>query len=59
LDDRIDLYVIGGEQVLQAVEEHRETLVQNTLATGVRTEGDVPEMSDTFRANEFEITVGF
>jgi isoleucyl-tRNA synthetase len=59
LDDRIDLYVSGGDQVLQAVEEHRETLVQNTLATGVRTEGDVPEMRDTFRANEFEITVGF
>lgn len=59
LDDRIDLYVSGGEQVLQAVTEHRDILVQNTLATDVRTEGEVPEVHDTFRANEFEITVGF
>ncbi|MDG1949621.1 MAG: isoleucine--tRNA ligase, partial [bacterium] len=59
LEDRIDLYVSGDEQVLQAIAEHRATLVQNTLATNVRTDGNVPETLDTFRANEFEITVGF
>ena len=59
IEDRINLFVTGPEEVLRAVIEHKSTLLHGTLSSEVRTQGDVPEISDSFRANEFDITVGF
>lgn len=59
IDDRVDLYVSGPEEVMIALDEHKDVLLQGTLATSLRSEGDTPEQVMTFKANEFEITVGF
>jgi isoleucyl-tRNA synthetase len=60
IDDRIDLYVESPDaQAAEAVAEHTDAIASGTLATGVRTAGDRPKNAETFRANEFEITVGF
>jgi isoleucyl-tRNA synthetase len=59
LEDRISLYVHGGEEVLRAVDEHKDALMGGTLASAISTEGEPPEGHETFKANEFEITVGF
>lgn len=59
LEDRIDLYVGGSEDILQAVREHEAVLLQGTLAVSLRTDGDVPATQNVFKANELEITVGF
>ncbi len=59
IDDRIELYVSGGEEVQLALTEHKDALLYGTLATSLRTEGEVPENQDQFRANEFGITIGF
>jgi isoleucyl-tRNA synthetase len=59
IEDRIELYVAGPEEVMLAVKEHEATLVQGTLAKSVRTSGDVPQSVSEFKANEFQITVGF
>lgn len=59
LEDRIDLYVSGSEDILQAVREHETALLQGTLAVSLRTDGDVPATQNVFKANELEITVGF
>ncbi|MBI2473779.1 isoleucine--tRNA ligase [Candidatus Uhrbacteria bacterium] len=57
--DRIDLYVNGPEQVLLAVQEHQNTLLQGTLSESVRTEGGLPARVATFKTQESEIIVGF
>jgi isoleucyl-tRNA synthetase len=57
--DRIDLYVSGPEQVLLAVKEHQNVLLQGTLSGSVRTEGELPSQLVTFKTQECEITVGF
>ncbi len=57
--DRIELFVTGPQEVLTAIDEHKDTLLHGTLATSLRLDGDAPEMQDTFRANEFDITIGF
>ena len=59
IEDRIELYVTGEAEVLKAVEEHRDVLLHGTLARSVRVEGDVPEIQEAFRANEFDMVVGF
>ncbi|PJE76950.1 isoleucine--tRNA ligase [Candidatus Uhrbacteria bacterium CG10_big_fil_rev_8_21_14_0_10_48_16] len=59
LEDRIDLYVGGSEDILQAVREHETVLLQGTLAVSLRTDGDVPATQNVFKANELEITIGF
>jgi hypothetical protein len=60
IDDRIDLYVESPDaEVSAAASEHAASIVAGTLAAGLRTAGDRPKNAETFRANEFEITVGF
>ena len=59
IEDRIELYVTGEAEVLKAVEEHRDVLLHGTLALSVRVDGDVPEIQEAFRANEFDMVVGF
>ncbi len=59
IEDRIELYVAGPEEVMLAVKEHEPTLVQGTLAKSVRTSGEVPSNVSEFKANEFQITLGF
>ena len=59
IEDRIELYVTGEAEVLKAVEEHRDVLLHGTLASTVRVEGEVPEIQEAFRANEFDMVVGF
>ena len=57
--DRVDLYVNGPEQVLLAVKEHQNVLLQGTLSVSVRTEGELPGQVVIFKTQECEITVGF
>ncbi|OGL97642.1 hypothetical protein A2304_04195 [Candidatus Uhrbacteria bacterium RIFOXYB2_FULL_57_15] len=60
IDDRIEVYVQSIEpEVALALEEHRDALVAGVLGTGLCTTGDAPDNAETFRANEFEMTVGF
>ena len=60
IENRILVYVESVEtEMVTAMQEHRETLVTGTLASSLRTTGDRPANAETFRANEFEITVGF
>ncbi|MBI4435071.1 isoleucine--tRNA ligase [Candidatus Uhrbacteria bacterium] len=59
IEDRIELFVTGPEEVLLAVKEHEAVLLQGTLAKSVRTSGDQPVNSSEFKANEFQIAVGF
>lgn len=60
IEDRIEVFVESPEsEVATALEEHRDALVTGVLATSLRTTGDRPANAETFRANEFEMTVGF
>lgn len=59
IEDRIELFVTGSEDVMLAVKEHEATLLQGTLAESVRTQGEVPANLSEFKANEFQITIGF
>ena len=59
IEDRIELYVAGSQEVLLAVAEHKQTLISGTLAASLRTSGDVPVKVSEFKANEFSITIGF
>jgi len=46
-------------EVATALGEHGDELVAGVLGTALRTTGDAPDNAETFRANEFEMTVGF
>lgn len=59
IEDRIELVVHGPEQVVLAVQEHKDALAHGTLAGSVRTDGEMPDTQDSFTAKEFDITVGF
>ncbi|MBI4591886.1 isoleucine--tRNA ligase [Candidatus Uhrbacteria bacterium] len=59
IEDRIDLFIGGPEEVLLAVKEHEGALLQGTLAKSVRTSGDTPANTSEFKANEFPIIIGF
>ncbi len=59
IEDRIEVFVSGPDEVMKALEEHKDTLLRGTLADALRTDGDAPETQDTFRVNEFDITLGF
>lgn len=59
INDRIAIYVSGDEQIKLAIEEHKQALLDGTLAVSVRVDGDVPEIQEAFRANEFDMVVGF
>lgn len=58
--DRIELYVTSEDKEVQkALGEFRDELVSGTLASGLRTQGEAPKRHETFRVNEFGVTVGF
>jgi isoleucyl-tRNA synthetase len=59
IEDRIELFVGGSQEVLLCVKEHEVTLLQGTLANSVRTQGEQPSNSTTFEINDFQITIGF
>jgi isoleucyl-tRNA synthetase len=59
LADRIELYVTGEPEVMRAIEEHKEALLHGTIALSIRTQGTIPDIHVRFRANEFDITIGF
>ncbi len=60
IEDRIEVYVDSVEsEIGTALQEHSVVLLTGTLASSLRTTGDRPSNAETFRANEFEITVGF
>ncbi|MEK7615421.1 MAG: DUF5915 domain-containing protein, partial [Patescibacteria group bacterium] len=59
INDRVELFVSGHAEVMKAVEEHKETLLHGTLAESLRSEGEAPATQESFRVNEFEVTVGF
>ena len=59
INDRIAIYVSGDDEIKLAVEEHKQALLEGTLATSVRIDGDAPEIQESFRANEFDMVVGF
>ena len=59
IEDRIELFVTGPEEVLLALKEHESTLLQGTLAKSVQTLGGTPNNVSEFKANEFQITIGF
>ena len=59
INDRIAIYVSGDDQIKLAVDEHKQALLDGTLATSLRVDGDAPEIQEAFRANEFDMVVGF
>lgn len=59
IDDRIVLFVIGDPEVAKAIDEYKEALLHGTLAVSIRVDGDTPEIHESFRANEFNMTIGF
>ena len=59
IEDQIILFVKGNDQILLAIEEHKNVLLHGTLANEVLVDGDVPEVNESFRANEFDMTIGF
>jgi len=59
LEDRIDLWIDSAEpEVKKALEEHSETIVAGTLAKTLN-HIQKPEVTETFRANEYDIELGF
>lgn len=59
INDRIAIYVSGDDQIKLAVTEHKDVLLAGTLAVSLRTDGSAPEIQEAFRANEFDMVVGF
>ncbi len=57
IEDRIELFVVGSEEVNRALEEHQTVLLHSTLANGLRTTGETPSASETFRVNDFDVTI--
>ncbi len=59
IEDRIELYVSGNQEVMQTLKEHKVSLLHGTLANSVRTIGDIPENHDQFQLSEVDVTIGF
>lgn len=59
IEDRIELFVSGSEEVVRAVKEHETALLQGTLAKSLRTQGSAPANATTFQVNAVSIVVGF
>ncbi len=59
LEDRIELFVFGGAEVLQTIEEHKEAILHGTLAQTLKTDGDVSENQEQFQVGEVDVTIGF
>jgi len=59
INDRIELFVSGSDEVMRALEEHNDTILHGTLSSSVRKDGEVPEINESFQVNENEIVIGF
>ena len=59
INDRIELFVSGSDEVILAVEEHDDELLHGTLSDSIQTEGNTPETSVSFQVNGQELVVGF
>jgi isoleucyl-tRNA synthetase len=60
IEDKIDVYVESvEEEVRMALEEHKDVLLHGVQGVELQTGGDRPEINETLRINEFEITLGF
>lgn len=57
IEDRIEVYVSGDDEVVLAVDEHKDYLLHGTLALGML--ADEPEGVESFRVHEMEVKVGF
>lgn len=59
VQDRIELFVDSAEhEITKAIEEHQEELISGVLAVSLRMNGEHPETSESFRVNEFNMTLG-
>ncbi|MBM5789698.1 isoleucine--tRNA ligase [Candidatus Parcubacteria bacterium] len=56
--DRIELSVSGSAEVMKAVEEHTQTLLQSTLADAFRLHGDALAHQESFKVNDLDVTIG-
>ncbi|MBI2475566.1 isoleucine--tRNA ligase [Candidatus Uhrbacteria bacterium] len=59
INDRIELFVSGSDEIIRAVEEHRDELLHGTLSDLIRTEGSSPETNESFQVNDQKVVVGF
>jgi isoleucyl-tRNA synthetase len=60
IQDRIVVYVESGDaQVKKMLEEHRDAIIEGTLATDLTSDGEKPGNAVAFRANEMDMVVGF
>lgn len=60
IEDRIELVLHAtSAEVATALGEHKETLLEGTLASSLRTDGEMPHNGTTFRVQEQDVTVGF
>ena len=59
IQDRIELFIESGEEeIVKAIAEHQDALLSGTLAEDLRTSGEKPAVVESFRVNEFDLTVG-
>ena len=58
IEDRIVVYVSGGEGVALALEEHGEVIARGVLAESIQS-SDAPENVEEMSACGFELSVGF
>ncbi|MBI4714051.1 isoleucine--tRNA ligase [Candidatus Uhrbacteria bacterium] len=59
INNRIELFVSGSDEVFRVVEEHRAELLHGTLSDLIRTKGSSPETSESFLVNDQKVVVGF
>jgi len=60
IEDRIEIYFESADvEAQKMIKEHSETIKTGTLATGLRTTGERPEICEAFRINECDVIIGF
>ncbi len=60
IEDRIELYIATTDPELTlALSEHEQDLIEGTLASALRREGDAPANTESFRIMEADVAVGF
>ncbi|MFH1253575.1 MAG: isoleucine--tRNA ligase [Candidatus Uhrbacteria bacterium] len=60
IENRIELYFESADTEAQTmINEFEETIKNGTLANSLRTTGERPEICESFRMNECDVTVGF
>jgi isoleucyl-tRNA synthetase len=59
INDRIELFASGSDEVMRALEEHNDAILHGTLSSSARKDGEVPEINESFQVNENEIVIGF